>query len=220
LVIEGTQETVHVDDDPKVISTITNKWLRGKGRGNFTQGVVAHWLALRAVDPEIRHKDAAKLIGVHERTLYRALSKAAKEGWLKFDNVLERIEHEIIPKTLDNLNSFLDERDRTVTIEAAKGVIFKPYQEAKGVGDSPRNILALKIEIAPSSDATIQVGGNVFGKPKEIIDTYAIQVGEAKTLPLDARAGSGQEMGSQVRQQANGGSEKSSQVQEEGQVDV
>jgi len=81
----------------------------------------------------------------------------------------------------------------------------------KNIGDGHRNILALKIEIAPGSDAAVQVGGNVFGKPKEIIDTYAIQIGEAAQVLMGETPRDRQEMDQEIRQQTFGRLEEDSE---------
>lgn len=146
---------------------------------------VGQWLAIRALDPSATLAEAATKIGIHATTLSKSINKAVKEGWLKFDDPLERIEHEIIPKTLDNISRFLDEGDRVVTIEAAKGTVYPLYKASKEVGHSAQPILALKIELAPGIDPTIAIGGNVFGQPKTIIDVTPIP----KDNPLGLETG-------------------------------
>jgi hypothetical protein len=82
------------------------------------------------------------------------------------EDPLLRIEHELIPKIVNNLNHFLDEGDRTVTIEAAKGVVFPQYRESKGITETKIAILGLQIQLPESGDMT-QVGrGMISGMPK------------------------------------------------------
>ena len=159
-------ETLDADMSPgTLVTTPYGKDIRSGG----TRLRILEWLRLRSTDPLISTIDAAKQIGISHRTLYRDIATATKEGWLKFEDPLERIDFQIIPKTLDNLNHFLDERDKTVTIETAKATIFKAYQNAKGVSDGSTTILALKIE-QPDEENPRIVTGHIIGKPKVITE--------------------------------------------------
>ena len=141
-----------------------------KQRGRVgSRAIIAEWLKLRTLEPEITLKDASLRLGMHRTTLSAIINRGTKEGWLRFDDPLSRIEHQIVPKVLDNLNHFLDERDKTVTIETAKGTIFKTYQESKGITQGSNTVLALKIEI-PDGGETKIVAGSVVGKPKVLVE--------------------------------------------------
>ena len=128
--------------------------------------IIAHWIALRSLDPEITIAAAAEKIGISKHTLRTYIYRATKRGWLQFDDPLSRIEYEIVPKVLDNLNFFLDARDKTVTVEAAKGTIFKTYADAKGT-NTQQTVLALKIEM-PDGNETKIVSGHIVGRPKQL----------------------------------------------------
>jgi len=77
---------------------------------------------------------------------------------------MDQVEHLLIPKVINNLNHFLDAKDRTVTIETAKGTLFKVFQESKGISEASQTVLALKIE-QPEGMQT-QVAGKIVGKPR------------------------------------------------------
>lgn len=126
---------------------------------------IVQYLAIRAQNPEIKVPEASKLMGINSNTLSSYISRATKQGWLRFDSPLERLEHEIIPKVVDNLGEFIDQKDKTVTIEVAKGTLFKHYQESKGITDKPTTILALKIETLDSSQAKV-ISGTIVGSPR------------------------------------------------------
>ena len=128
---------------------------------------VGQWVALRALKPGITYQEAADQMGISRAYLNTAITRATKQGWLKFDDPLARLNHEIIPKVVDNLSHFLDLKDRTVTVETAKGTIFKVFQAAEGVNDAPRVGLVLKIEAIDSGNAKI-IEGQIVGRPKEI----------------------------------------------------
>lgn len=140
--------------------------------GNTPKERVLQWMALRSAESGITNTEIARRMGISRVTLQRMLTRATQEGWLKFTDPLARVEHEIIPKTLDNMTKFLNEGDRTVTIEAFKSTIARQYLESKGVSDAPQTVLALKIEAADPEQVKF-IGGTVVGKPKELKDEYA-----------------------------------------------
>lgn len=131
------------------------------------RSVITQWIGLKVLQPNITGEEAAQRIGVSRRSLQRYVQLAAKEGWLKYEDPLLRLEHEVAPKIVDNLNFWLDKQDKAVTIEAAKGTLFKAYQEFKGISDSQKTVLALKIEM-PDGKETPLITGQVFGKPRVI----------------------------------------------------
>jgi transposase len=137
--------------------------------GNSKRARVGQWLAIRTAEPGLSNPDIAKRIGISPQTLNAVINSANKEGWLKFDDPLSRIEHEIVPKTIDNLNYWLDQKDKTVSLECAKGTTFKVYQASKGALETPNTVLALKIEMAEGDSARV-IAGHVVGKPRELGD--------------------------------------------------
>lgn len=126
---------------------------------------ILSWVQLRAINPDITLAEAARRIGVGKKYLSGLISKASKEGWLRFNDPLSRLEFQIVPKTIDNLNFYLDAKDKQVTLETAKGTIFKQYQESKGITENHTTVLALKLEMPEDGEIKV-VGGHVVGKPK------------------------------------------------------
>lgn len=125
---------------------------------------VAEWIKIRAAEPDITTKEIALRLGLQPRTVYSYVSRAAREGWLKFDGPMSRLEYELIPKTVDVLNEHLDQGDKTVALEIAKGTLFKQYQDSKGISQVPNNVLALKIELP---EGTLSAAtGHIVGSPK------------------------------------------------------
>jgi hypothetical protein len=136
-------------------------------QGTSARHRIGQWLSMRTAEPGITNIEVAKRLGIAPRSLNTLISKASKEGWLKFDDPLSRIEHEIIPKTIDNLNYWLDKKDKTISLETAKGTIFKVYQASKGALEAPQTVLALKIEMAGAESAKV-IEGCVVGKPRQL----------------------------------------------------
>lgn len=139
--------------------------------GRTMRDRIGQWMELRREDPSRTNVECAKLIGIAPQTLNAYISKAHRDGWLRFTEPLARIEHEIIPQTLDNLAHYLSiagGRDKQVTIEVAKGVVFKQYLDSKGISDAPQTVLALKIEtVAPVDGQVVKAGsGHVVGAPR------------------------------------------------------
>ncbi len=131
---------------------------------------IATWLAMRSVEPGIRNSEIADRRGISVGYLRDMIYKARKEGWLQFSDPMDQIEYGIIPKVVDNLNYFLDKKDRSVTIETAKGTLFKQYQESKGISDAPHTVLALKIEAPEPGTEPIAISGHIVGKPRQLED--------------------------------------------------
>ena len=131
---------------------------------------VYSWIQMRATEPGIKTAEMARRLGITPGTLNSVIYKARKEGWLVFDDPMSKLEHDIIPQTVDNLKKFVDAGDKTVTIEVAKGTIFKQFQEAKGISDAPVTVLALKIE-APEAGGEVKVmTGQIVGRPRSLED--------------------------------------------------
>lgn len=145
-------------------------------QGRTARHRVGQWLALKAANPALTKTEAAKMLGLSPRTLQTILYRAAKEGWLKFEDPLARIEYKIIPKVLDNIEHMLNEGNERVTLETAKGTVFRQYQESKGISDGASNVLALKIETPPGMDIQV-VSGKIVGKPRfsELDEPQAIE---------------------------------------------
>lgn len=145
--------------------------------GHSAKDRVIQWLFLRGQTPDITLTDAAKEIGIAPRTLAAHVRAATKEGWLQFSNPLEKLEHKVIPQAVDNLLEFLEAKDKQVTIEVAKGTIFKSFQESQGINKAPQTVLALRIETIPQEGVNIGVvEGKIIGKPKQILESIPIEV--------------------------------------------
>lgn len=136
-------------------------------QGKSPRDRVGQWLLLRQSDPSLTNKDIAAKLGILPASLSSIISQAVRDGWLSFDDPLSRLEHEIIPKVVDNLSLFLDQKDKQVTLETAKGTLFKQYQDSKGISDAPTTVLALKIEAVPSGQASPS-SGRIIGNPRVI----------------------------------------------------
>jgi transposase len=129
---------------------------------------VAEWIELRAQNPGLKQYEIAEKMGITYVTLRNLLSSAARNGWLVFDDPMEKIEHQIIPKATENLLEFLNEKDKTVTLETMKATAFKQYAATMGINDAPQNVLALRIEMTGTPGETKVVEGQIVGRPKEL----------------------------------------------------
>lgn len=137
-------------------------------KGRTKRDRVLEWMELRVQNPGISNAECSRRMGLSPNTLKGYIYQATKEGWLKFNDPVERIDNEIVPKVLENLISFLDDKDKQVTIETAKGTVFKTYQEAKGITENPSTVLALKIEMPDPTLGMKISAGHIVGRPKEI----------------------------------------------------
>jgi hypothetical protein len=147
-------------------------------KGSSIKDKVLQYAAIRAVEPKVTNAEIAERLGVAPRTLSNYLSRAVKEGWLSFADPVSRVEHEIIPKTVENLIGFLDAKDRTVTIEVAKGTLFKQWADSKGITDGQnQTVLAIKIDtVLPDGVALPESKSVMVGRPKlptpQVIDVF------------------------------------------------
>lgn len=126
---------------------------------------VMEWAQMRALEPGITNIECAKRMGISPITLNGCITQGRKEGWLRFEDPMSRMEFEIIPKTIDNLSLLLDNKDKTATIETAKGTVFKSYLDSKGVSEQPSTVLALRIDRADGDNLKI-VTGRIVGRAK------------------------------------------------------
>lgn len=123
----------------------------------------------RMKDPGITNVEVAKRMGIAVSHLNTLITDARKEGWLVMEDPMLRLEHEIIPKTVDNLNLLLDQRDKQATLETAKGILFPQFKETKGISDQTVTALAIKIEMPdnlPNGPEVQVLSGTIVGRPK------------------------------------------------------
>lgn len=115
--------------------------------------------------------EIADRLGLAYSTVKNIVSKANQQGLIHYDDPFERFENMIIPKVVENIEYWIDQKDKKMTIEAAKGAgIFKAHQAIKVEGQAPQTILALKIEMpeAPQKDTKV-IEGQIVGKPRRLV---------------------------------------------------
>lgn len=134
------------------------------------KSIIAEWIKLRSLDESITNTEVARQIGINRSYLQNVIQQGVKEGWLVFDDPLARLEYQVIPKAVENINAFLDAKDKQVTIEVAKGTLFKAFQESKGIHQGSTTVLALKIELPTTGNAQSEViEGQIVGAPKVLV---------------------------------------------------
>lgn len=134
---------------------------------NILKHRIKLWLKWKAIEPELSHKEAAKRFGIAPQTLSNNIYTATKEGWLRFEDPLNELRYEILPKVTHNLKYYLDQGDKEVTIKTAQGTIFRQFLDSEGIKDAPTTVLALKIEMPanpPSNGAGMR--GQIVGSPR------------------------------------------------------
>ncbi len=150
--------------------------------GTSARDRVAQWIYFRATEPGITNAEVARRQGIQPGTLATIIMRAKRQGWLQIENPMDRIEHELIPKIVENLNTFLDRGDRTVTIEAAKGVLFPQYREAKGIVENKIAVLGINIQLPEGEGDSLARRGSIVGVPKTGAIEAEILSGKAKLL--------------------------------------
>lgn len=135
--------------------------------GNSARDRVAQWIYMRAKEPGITNAEVARRLGIAPATLNTILMRARRAGWLVIEDPMDLIEYDLVPKIINNLNTFLDKGDRTVTIEAAKGVLFPQYRESKGIVENKIAVLGINIQMPEGEMAEGPVRrGTIAGVPK------------------------------------------------------
>lgn len=124
-------------------------------------------MALRAKG--LNYQQVAEKLGLSYQYVRNLVWRAGKEGWLKFEDPIERFENEILPRVVDNIDYWIAQKDKKMTIEAAKGGgIFKSHQTVKIEGGAPSQMLALKIEMPPGAPEPTITAGKVVGRPRAL----------------------------------------------------
>ena len=138
---------------------------------NSARARVATWIKLR--EEGHTNVEIAEKMGISRSTLHTIIQRANKEGWLVFDDIEDRIEHEIAPMVVDVVKHHLERKSEKMAIEAAKGLgYFKSHQAVKIDGDVQQTNLQLNIELTGELSKT---PGNIVGTPKlPIIDIKPI----------------------------------------------
>lgn len=119
--------------------------------------VVLAVIALRAQG--VKAKAIAETLGYSEDTLRQYVSKAYKKGWINigsFHEVDDQLEYILKHKVVRNVNEFLDDRDKDVTLEAAKGLgMFKQAVKSEGAAVAPLG-MALQVNVTVPPEAKTQ----------------------------------------------------------------
>lgn len=129
------------------------------------RATIARWAQLRISEPGLTNVEIAKRLQVTSTTLNAYITRGKREGWLRFEDPMTRMEYEIVPKAVAGLSELLDRKDKTAIIETAKGTLYPMFRDSKGVTEQVQTVLALKIERADGDNMKI-VTGHIVGKSK------------------------------------------------------
>lgn len=115
------------------------------------------------------NKDIAEKLGVRPMRVNEILYKARTE--YGFRDLLERVEHQIIPQAVENLTTLLNEGDREATFETLKGTgVFRKHVVGKDSGATPAsNALTVQINLPEGMtfDTMPMVAvGSILANPK------------------------------------------------------
>lgn len=104
-------------------------------------------------------EEIAAALNLSQRSLSSYLYKAGKNGWLNIDNPKDRLEYQVLHKVVRNIDDMLDSPDpevkQQVTMETAKGTIFKSFGEQMQQL-APSTLVAIKIEMPPGPPQVIR----------------------------------------------------------------
>lgn len=122
----------------------------------------------------------AEKLGIGVPSIRTYIYMAGKNGWLDFDNAKDHLENLTAHKVLRNLDGVLDgtleltPTQRDVTLEVAKGTLFKKFDMAPVVAPGNTNVLAIKVEF-PAGTINVPVregttGGTPAWTEGEVVD--------------------------------------------------
>ncbi len=118
----------------------------------------------------LNNKQIAERMHLAHSTIKTFITRAKKQGLLRYDNPEARLQHELAPLVVDNIEYFLKTPDREasklkMTIEAAKGLgMFKSHAAHKIEGASQQMAIAIKFEMPEGGPTYVE--GHIVGTPK------------------------------------------------------
>lgn len=154
----------------------TQRIVKGALRGNAKRShnalqlrnrMVAQWTAMKAMEPRLSLAEGARRLNLNPATFKNYIYQATRDGFLKWDDSVDRLTYEIIPKVMDNIKEFVEKKDRVVTLETAKGTVFKQFQAQQGIQDAGQMVLTLNIETVANEEPRT-IAGVIVGTPKTI----------------------------------------------------
>lgn len=117
-----------------------------------------------------KNEEVAEKLGITKNTLKTYMYRAHCNGWLNiaaFEDPDDKLEIVLKSKTIRNIDEFLENRDKEVTLETAKGIgLFKSHQSIKNDAVAPIGIaLSVNVEMPPSGTAPVARIGSIGGAP-------------------------------------------------------
>ena len=167
-------QPIHAEDVPPGVIVVQRKGIKS---------YIADWALHKAEGKS--NQEIADLLGINYSTLRTYLCRAHKEGWLRIEDPLDRLEHVIGPKVVENVEHFIDKKSERMTIKAAEGLgYFKSHQVVKSDEIARPTILALKIEMPIQAEQSVeQLMGAIKGTPKYLEgELSAVHEGQPKQV--------------------------------------
>jgi hypothetical protein len=126
------------------------------------------------------HTEIAAELGIKEKTIRQYKFIAGKKGWLTSVDPRDQLEYNLGHKIVENFKEALDSPDPArkdkMTVELAKGTIFKKFDAQASVAP-PMSALTINIVNAPTeggSAPTVRVG-TMHGTPKTYTDAQVVE---------------------------------------------
>ena len=113
-------------------------------------------------------EEIASELGIRPRSVAQYVYTASKGGWLPrtkgsaFADPKDSIDFELAHKAVRNMNEFLDSPDietrKEMTLELAKGSLFKRFDQSKEATLPGMQVLAIKIDMPTTGDTPVREG--------------------------------------------------------------
>lgn len=121
--------------------------------------------------------EIATALGLASPSVVRGyIHRAYRNGWLTddLDNPKDQVEYAIGHKLVRNMHEALDavdpERRDKMTLEVAKGTLFKQFDPQPGATAPPMNVLAIQIQMPETNGMTTIRPGTSGGAPASFVD--------------------------------------------------
>lgn len=135
------------------------------------KGRVASWARMKAEEPGITNKEIAERLGISINTLGSCLTKGRKEGWLAFEDPMNAIQYEMIPRNVEQMQALMEAGDQKAILSVFKELTAPAYREAQGISDGKSGdqmMIAIKIEMPPADQMPV-VRGVIIGEGRSLV---------------------------------------------------
>lgn len=128
------------------------------------------------------NEEIAKALGIEARSIKGMMWKAGRNGWLDFDEPRNRLEYQILPKALQNLddamrseailNTGMSERN-AISLKIVEGTLY-PQFATQAAPAANATLVGVRVEIVGGSEKPLVREGTIMGSA-EYVDAETVE---------------------------------------------